>query len=259
MRTLLIAPAWHSALREGAGKQEALFPPFALPLLVALTPADTDVRLVDEAVETLDPADDVEPVGISAMMAQAPRAYEVAGTFRSRGVKVVLGGRHPSGLLQEAAQHAGAVVVGEAEIAWPRVIRDVRLPQLRRFHGANGRPQPAETPVPRRSLLKQNTYLTTATVQASPGCPFACSSCAVSNSSGRTYRFRRVEKVIEEVAALKDRVIVWADDELSTGSCTGLFPGRHSAPNLGWLAETVAVCTSQLRIPPARSMLLAPG
>ena len=36
----------------------------------------------------------------------------------------------------------------------------------------------------------------------------------MSNFFGRTYRFRPVEKVIEEVAALKDRVIVFVDDNI---------------------------------------------
>ena len=214
MRTLLIAPAWHSPLRDGAQKRKALFPPLALPMLAALTPENVDVRLVDEAVEPVDLADDVDLVGVSAMTAQAPRAYEIADAFRSRGVKVVLGGMHPSALPQEAIQHADAVVVGEAEAAWPRVVEDVRSLQLQRLYGGNGRPDPAEIPVPRRSLLKQDAYVTTALVQASRGCPFACSFCAVSNFFGRTYRFRPVEKVIEEVAALKDRVVVFVDDNI---------------------------------------------
>jgi radical SAM superfamily enzyme YgiQ (UPF0313 family) len=172
------------------------------------------VRLIDEAVEEVELTEDVDLVGISAMTAQAPRAYEIADAFRSRGVKVVLGGMHPSALPQEAIQHADAVVVGEAEAAWPRVIEDVRSLQLQQSYGGNGRPDPAEIPVPRRSLLKQNAYVTTAVVQASRGCPFACSFCAVSNFFGRTYRFRPVEKVVAEVAGLRDRIVIFVDDNI---------------------------------------------
>ena len=47
-RLLIIAPAWSQGW-WGGGK--VLAPPLVLPLLAALTPADVDVRLVDENVE----------------------------------------------------------------------------------------------------------------------------------------------------------------------------------------------------------------
>lgn len=214
MKTLLIAPAWRSPFREATRKRKALFPPLALPLLAALTPEGVHVSLVDEAVERVDLDAEVDLVGISAMTAQAPRAYEIADAFRSRGVKVVLGGMHPSARPEEAGEHADAVVVGEAEAAWPRLLEDASRGRLQPVYNGDSRPDLAEVPVPRRSLLKQDAYVTTGLVQASRGCPFACSFCAVSDFFGRSYRFRPVERVIAEVAALRDRIVIFVDDNI---------------------------------------------
>jgi len=214
MKVLLIAPAWHSPLQGGAPRQKALFPPLALPLLAALTPPDVQVRLVDEAVEDVDPGADVDLVGISAMTTQAPRAYEIADVFRGRNAQVVLGGMHPSALPEEAAQHADAVVIGEAEGVWPRVVEDAQRRRLRRFYVGDGPPDLSALPAPRRSLLKPAGYVTTAVLQTTRGCPFSCAFCAVSSFFGRTYRFRPVEEVIQEVAALRDRLVFFLDDNI---------------------------------------------
>ncbi len=183
-------------------------------MLAALTPDDVEVSLVDEAVDEVDLNAEVDLVGISAMTTQAPRAYQIADAFRARGVKVVLGGMHPSACPQEAAEHADAVVVGEAEGVWPRVIEDAGQGRLQQFYQADTRPDLADVPVPRRDLLNQDAYLTTGLVQASRGCPFGCSFCTVTRFFGRTYRFRPVEKVIEEVAGLREKLVIFVDDNI---------------------------------------------
>ena len=58
-------------------------------------------------------------VGFSVMTANAPRAYALSDHFRSRGIKVVMGGIHPSSLPEEALQHADAVAIGEGNRSGP--------------------------------------------------------------------------------------------------------------------------------------------
>ncbi|MDO8513261.1 MAG: radical SAM protein [bacterium] len=58
-------------------------------------------------------------------------------------------------------------------------------------------------PLPRRDLLKRDRYLTTNVVQTARGCPNGCSFCSVTAISGRRYRFRPVQEVVEEVRSLK--------------------------------------------------------
>jgi radical SAM superfamily enzyme YgiQ (UPF0313 family) len=198
-RLLIIAPAWSQGW-WGGGK--VLAPPLVLPLLAALTPADVEVRLVDENVEAIATNADVDWVAITCMTASAPRAYAIADAFRQRGIPVVMGGIHPTVLPDEAAAHADAVVLGEAEPLWPEVVADLAAGRLRPRYQQDGYADLAGLPRPRRELLQVERYLTTNVVQTGRGCPNACAFCSVSTVSGRRYRFRPVGEVVEEVRSL---------------------------------------------------------
>jgi len=93
-----------------------------LTIVGALTPSRHAVRLIDENVEALDCDEDVDLVAITFMTALAPRAYEIAAAFRARGKMVVAGGYHPTFMPDEVAQHFDAVVVGDAEGQWPKLL-----------------------------------------------------------------------------------------------------------------------------------------
>jgi len=136
MRLTLVAPTAH---RRRGVNHALVVPPMSLCAVAAATPPEIEVNLVDEAIEPLDFSSSTDLVGITAMTSTAPRAYEIAGEFRARGKKVVLGGMHPSALPEEALQHADAVVIGEAEGVWPRVIRDAQQDRLLRIYQS---PQP---------------------------------------------------------------------------------------------------------------------
>ena len=85
-----------------------------LPLLAALTPPGHALKIVDEAFAPDELDEDVDLVGITVMTDLALRAYQIADRYRQRGVKVVMGGIHPTVLPYEALQHADGVVMGEA-------------------------------------------------------------------------------------------------------------------------------------------------
>ena len=89
-----------------------------LPLIAALTPPGHTITIVDEVYAPDDLNQAVDLVGITVMTDLVPRAYQIADTYRQKGVKVVLGGIHPTILPEEALGHADAVVVGEAEGVW---------------------------------------------------------------------------------------------------------------------------------------------
>ena len=198
-RLLIIAPAWSQGWW---GRGKVLAPPLVLPLLAGLTPPDVEVRLVDENVEAVDTSADVDWVAITCMTASAPRAYAIADAFRQRQIPVVMGGIHPTVLPDEAAAHADAAVVGEAEPLWGEVLGDLAAGRLRPRYRRGGYAELAGLPLPRRDLLRVERYLTTNVVQTARGCPNACSFCTVSAVSGRRYRFRPVGEVIEEVSSL---------------------------------------------------------
>jgi radical SAM superfamily enzyme YgiQ (UPF0313 family) len=124
-----------------------------LPLLAALTPADVDVRLVDENVESVDVNAATDWVAITCMTTSAPHAYAIADAFRQRGVPVVMGGIHPTVLPDEAAAHAEAVVIGEAEPVWREVLADLAAGRIRPRYKHDGYADLSGLPPPRRELL----------------------------------------------------------------------------------------------------------
>ena len=108
-----------------------------LPLLAALTPPGHTVTIVDEAFGPDDANQDVDLVGITVMTDVVPRAYDIAEAYRRKGVKVVMGGIHPTVLPDEALEHADAVVVGEAEGVWPGLVSDAASGQMQRLYRAH--------------------------------------------------------------------------------------------------------------------------
>jgi radical SAM superfamily enzyme YgiQ (UPF0313 family) len=208
----LIVPAIPENLRK---RKKVPCPPLGLAMVAAITPPEVEVSLTDENATDIDFQKETDLVGITAMTITAQRAYEIADTFRARGVKVILGGSHPSALPEEASQHADAVVIGEAEGIWPNVIEDFKANKLQRVYSQSERPSLVNLPIPRRDLFAKGAYYFRNTISATRGCPFACSYCSVTSFFGHTYRHRPVEKILEEVETMKHRKFIgFVDDNI---------------------------------------------
>lgn len=186
-----------------------------LTIVAALTPPEHEVVVCDENVEPLDLDADVDLVGVTFMTALAPRAYEIARAFRSRGKVVVAGGFHPTLQPAEATAHFDAVVVGDAEGAWPRLLADLEAGRLQPVYLSSPHGDLSGTPVPRRELLARTArhYATIHAVQATRGCVHACRYCSVAAFHRSTLRTRPVASVVAEVAALP-RDFMFVDDNL---------------------------------------------
>jgi radical SAM superfamily enzyme YgiQ (UPF0313 family) len=184
-------------------------------MVAALTPPEVEVCLTDENVTDIDFQKEIDLVGITALTITASRAYEIADNFRMRGVKVVLGGAHPSALPDEASQHADAVVIGEAEGIWPNLINDFKANKLQRIYRQSERPSLVNLPIPRRDLFAKGAYYVTNTLSTTRGCPYSCSFCLVTSFFGHTFRSRPVEEVLKEIETLNRRqFIVFVDDNI---------------------------------------------
>ena len=213
MKVELIVPATEENLKR---RKKALIPPIGMAAVAALTPPEVDVSLTDENVTTVNFEKDTDLVGITALTCTAHRAYQIADAFRARGVKVVMGGIHPSVMPEEASGHADAVVVGEAEGVWPEVIEDFRANRLRRIYRQEKRPNLDGLPIPRRDLYAKGAYYFRNTLWATRGCPYSCSFCSVSTIFGRKYRCRPVSEVIEEIGTLdRGKIIGFVDDNIA--------------------------------------------
>ncbi len=179
-----------------------LLAPLGLMYLAAHTPEDVEVRLIDENVERIDFEEKPDLVGITTMTATAARAYRVADTYRARGSKVVLGGIHASMLPEEALQHADAVVIGEGEEMWPRVVADAEGGRLDPVYRQEAFTEFKRPLLPRRDVA-QPRYWSGNGVQTARGCPHACNFCSVTAFNGRRYRARDLDNVLAEVETLK--------------------------------------------------------
>jgi radical SAM superfamily enzyme YgiQ (UPF0313 family) len=182
-----------------------------LALLAAYTPDEHEVEIVDEGVCEVDLNADVDLVGLTFMTPQAPRAYELAGAFRERGIPVVFGGVHCSTLPEEAAEHADSVVIGEADDIWTTVLSDARANRLKRFY-KGGLVEPDQIGAARRDLLGRGYVMPS--VQTARGCPFNCSFCSVTLFNGGKYRARPVADVVREIESLDSGFLLIVDDNI---------------------------------------------
>ena len=216
MDLLLVMPAvkrGHGAMKHEVGKLSSA--PLSLPYVAGLAPPDINVSIVDENVEEIDFHRQVDLVGISVLTMVAPRAYEISAAYRKRGIPVVMGGIHPTVLPDEASRHADAIVVGEAEGVWPKLLRDFQEGKMGKVYQASSPCSLNALPRPRWDLMNRGAYLTTNVVQATRGCPNNCSFCTVPRFFGRKYRFRPVEDVIKEIGTLDGKLLGFVDADIT--------------------------------------------
>jgi len=219
-RLLLIAPRltyphlWNlREVSELMGKRLFSYP-LALPLVAALTPANYDIRIVHEDIETIPFDAPVDLVGITSMVPTIGRAYEIADAFRARGVPVVMGGTHVTFNTGEALKHASAVVAGEAEGVWPRCCADFEAGTLAGVYRAAEPPVFKTSPMPRWDLIDTSGLLVLG-VQASRGCPYRCEFCLVSKMFGNRMRYRDLDDLLEEIRRLPKAQLFFVDDNLT--------------------------------------------
>jgi radical SAM superfamily enzyme YgiQ (UPF0313 family) len=190
-----------------------------LPLLAALTPVEHSVKIVDEAFAPDNVNEEVDLVGITVMTDLARRAYGIADTYRRRGVKVVMGGIHPTVLPGEALKHADSVVIGEAEEAWPRLLSDATSGEVHKIYCANKISNLNGMANPRRDLYPKPLYKSytplAISIETARGCPYNCEFCSIGSVMGRQYRPRPVSEVIAEIESIDSSNLFFVDDALA--------------------------------------------
>ena len=187
--------------------------PLGLMVVAGLTPASWEVVIIDENLEVPDyttmPLPDL--VGITAFTSQANRAYELAAEFRARGVAVVMGGIHATVRVEEAVSRVDAVVTGEAEKVWGRVLADFEDGHLERRY-AGGQADMSTVPIARHDMVPSGYAF--GSIQTTRGCPLNCSFCSVTAVNGVHYRQRSIDDVVNEFKLIQEKRILIVDDNL---------------------------------------------
>jgi len=212
-RKLLLVDPYprESPYHLGPSERKAIwFPKLSLPAIAAYTPEHWAVEVQDEAVREIDLDYPADMVGISVMTCYAPRAYQLADEFRKRGVPVVLGGVHPTYCPDEALQHCDAIVTGEAEESWPRLVEDFEAGRMQRHYRMEQFPPLDHYKPPRVELLSEDAYMTRQCTFTTRGCHFDCEFCSVSPFNGKSTRRRPVAEVVAEIQRVKG----WVCEEL---------------------------------------------
>jgi len=217
MKLLLINPTAHAwrighGERPSGGTRVFRYSMLSSLYVAAAVPPDITVEILDEEIEPINFDTDADLIGISFMTFNAPHAYEIADTFRKKGKKVMVGGYHPTFMPEEAAQHADAVCIGEAETNVPDMIRDFRSGSMKPFY-RNGLADLKSLAIPDRNLIKNAHYAPVDAVQATRGCPQQCRFCSISAFFQHRFRARPVDTVLAEIAPLA-KYLLFMDDNL---------------------------------------------
>ncbi len=177
---------------------------------------EVDELNIDETQATI--ASSYDLVAISTFTARAYDAYLLADKLREHGVCVVLGGLHVSACPKEAMNHADAIVVGQGELLWGKLLEDFEKNELKPCYGLS--PQDSSrfrlehSKTPRYDLIDFNKY-NRVTLQTSRGCPHHCSFCAASRTISN-YQLKPIDRVRVELEQIfsywKRPFIELADD-----------------------------------------------
>ncbi len=249
MKILLIYPSTTTNGRPDKYKK-AYLPPLNMAILDALTHKTNpghDVRIVNDVVETVDFDADCDLVGITALTAQATRAYQIADTFRKRGKKVIMGGIHPSMCPDEALEHADALLIGEAENVWPEVVNDAEEGRLKQIYKDDGYPDLSELIIPRWDNIDLSLYRRSVgrryprmPIFTTRGCVHNCKYCSVTKFLGRKYRYKPIDNVLAEIKDTDAESYFFVDDNIICNAdySESLFTAiKRSSKQIRWLSQ----------------------
>jgi radical SAM superfamily enzyme YgiQ (UPF0313 family) len=210
MKIILISPTIDNTKRTNKG---LMMPQLALYILQGLTPAEHEVKTIEEETEKIDLDEPCDLVGISCMTSNAPRAYELCQEFKKRGRTVVLGGVHPTILTDEALQYADCVVKGEAEGVWKKLLEDFQNNDLKRTYHEAKPDLSVYVPKDFSKIIKRRLF-NLIPIMTTRGCPYNCDFCCVTNLFGKKIRHVPVENVVRDIKESGAKNFMFLDDNI---------------------------------------------
>jgi len=177
-------------------------PSLGIAAVAACTPAGHELAFVDDRIHPVDEhLPEADLYALSFFTPAATRALAIADRLRAEGKPVVAGGIFPSMMPDLCRAHFDAVVIGEGEPVWPRLVEDAAAGRLAPVYRAE-RPADLSALGPpavelyldaEDELFCPDDY----PLQASRGCPFACDACVLPACMGKKIRHFPEELVWE--------------------------------------------------------------
>ena len=169
-------------------------------------------------------------VGISAIICTSNEAYRIGDYLRSFNIPVVIGGIHSTFMPEEALQYADYVVRGEADFTFLPFVKAVEkgekpadIPGVSYWENGKIIHNPLDSglidveqiPMPNLNLINSHKNIKTVPVMTSRGCPHNCTFCSVTNMFGRKYRYRSIDKILEELSLHEGKRVFFCDDNFA--------------------------------------------
>ncbi|MDI6916232.1 MAG: radical SAM protein [Thermoplasmatales archaeon] len=198
MNILLVHPGGNDKIGS------RMIPPLWPSIISSLTPDNHRIDFLYTAFEkiTEKKIGRYDAVGISVPTAAANEAYKIGDMCRELSIPSIMGGIHAFVLPDEAKKHCDSVLLGEAEYVWPKILNDLENKCLKPFY-KDKLTEPKDFPTPDLSIYDKYWFYTTNMVETVRGCPYDCEFCGATMYSGRRYRYKPLEKIVEEIKKWK--------------------------------------------------------
>lgn len=188
--------------------------PLAIAVLSAITPSWVEKSFYDDRVEPIRYDKPTDLVAITTETYTARRAYQIARKFQEQGKPVVMGGFHATLATKEVKQYADAVVVGEAEYTWPKLLNDFKQGQMQKEY-RNDSFSAIKSVMPDRTIFKDKRYMKIGLVETSRGCLYQCEFCSIYGFFNKSCRNRPVDDIVADIRQSGHKYFFFVDDNVA--------------------------------------------
>ncbi len=206
---LLIQPKSSTSMMVDSGSVSM---PLNLIMVATLAGRFFDVDFLDERIGDTIPEDfsGYDIVAITSRSLNASKTYRIADRAKAQGKIVLLGGVHPTMLHDEAGSHCTSVVYGEIESIWEELATDILKGTMKPLYKASElKPMTTMAPPDFSYALKSpnvRKYSSRIPILATKGCPVGCSFCTTPTVYGKSFRFREMDLVLDEMRSHQERL-----------------------------------------------------